>query len=219
MKRKRWEGTWPTVTRSRCCCSSCCYYSFLPLCRQEGRRVGARACPCVHQSPGSRAAEPAKPTCRPGGSGRRRACPGLGRDPRGGGPAGLPGPGWSRSQTLAPSWFSLAFPPQPGVALALPREQVAFAAWHLFLRAAASEVQTGDRPVCPPSPRMRPAGSPEGLAWACPGGGGHRGACPASQSPLLTLQVSHRRARTVLSSVCWGLVAGGPGGGGQEDME
>lgn len=195
----------PAVTRSSCCCFSCCYYSFLPICPQEGRPVRAQAYPCVHLNPVSRTAEPAEQTYRasvgPREQGEGVLARGWAGNPEGR-PSRPPGPGWSHSQTLAPSWFSLAFPPPSGVALALPQEQVAFAAWHLFLRAAARKVQTRDRPVRPPSPRMRPAGSPEELPGACPGGGGHRGACPLSQSPLLTLQVSPRRARTLLSSVC-----------------
>lgn len=58
----------------------------------------------------------------------------------------------------------------------------------------------------------RPRGARRGLCWCRRS----RGAGPSPQGPLLTLQVSQRRARAVLSSVCWGLVGGE---GGQEDRE
>lgn len=102
-----WGGTWLAVTGgSYCCCS------FLPICRQEGRKVGLRPVPIrVHQSPPSRIADPAKQTCRPGagpeGAGSGRACPGLGWDPRGGGPAGRPA--WPRVESRPDAGAILVF--------------------------------------------------------------------------------------------------------------
>lgn len=130
---------------------------------------------CVHHDSVSITAEPAKPTCRPSAEPWREPGEGLhargwARIPRRGSPGtGPPGPGWSCSQTLAPSWFSLAFPQQSGVALALPQEQVAFAAWHLFLRAAARKVQTWGSPCMSSEPLHEacslPGGARLGLSW------------------------------------------------------
>lgn len=60
------------------------------------------------------------------------------------------------------------------MALALPQEQVAFAAWHLFLDGGCQEgANLGiAQCVCRVSPSARPVYSLEGLAWAGPGGGG-----------------------------------------------
>lgn len=132
---------------------------------------------CVHQNSVSRTADPAKQTCRSGAEPRREQAEGL----RARGWAWVPEvvvPGPARptqaqggvgSQMLAPSWFSLALPRQSGVALALPREQVAFAAWHLFLRAAAREVQTRGSPCVSSEPLheawLLPGGARPGLSW------------------------------------------------------
>lgn len=104
MKRECWEGTWPAVTRSGYCCYSYYYYSFLLTCPQEGRQVGAQACPRVHQNPASRTAEPAKQTCRPS-AGRREQGEGVLAQ----GWAGIP-EGAAQGGVAPRRWRHLGFP-------------------------------------------------------------------------------------------------------------
>lgn len=131
-------------------CYYCCW-SFLPICHQEGRQVGGSVLPKatreppptggVHQNSEHIIVEPAKPTRQPSTQRWREeggglACPGLGLDPWGGSPwPGRPGrPGTVRRQLpdAGAILVFLGFSSATGsVALALPQEQVAFAAWHL----------------------------------------------------------------------------------------
>lgn len=145
------------------------------------------------------------------------ACPGLGLDPRGGSPwPGLPGAARRRLPDAGAILVFLGFSSAVGsVALALPQEQVAFAAWHLSLEDDCQEGANPGIALCVlrvlargPFAPWRGSLGPVLIEEVTEGLVCH------PRAPTLTLQVTYRKARTsILRSVCWGL----PGGWTREE--
>lgn len=171
----------------------------------------------VHQNSEHIIVEPAKPTRQPSTQRWREeggglACPGLGLDPRGGSPwPGRPGrPGTVRRQLpdAGAILVFLGFSSATGsVALALPQEQVAFAAWHLSPEDDCQEGASPGIALCVlgvlargPFAPWRSSPRPVLIEEVTEGLVCH------PRAPILTLQVTYRKARTsILRSVCWGL--------------
>ena len=162
-------GCCNVVTKGSCYCSCYSYYPSFPWIILKAGRQRAQACPCVRApghprsgwSPSSEAMttevllKHTRQTSRANtlaqygaleGAGRRLAMAraGLLDTPEVAGPGlgwpGLPGPGRSRlpdaGAILLLSWPLLWV---GSVALALPQEQVAFAAWHLSLEGGCQQ--------------------------------------------------------------------------------
>lgn len=219
----------------------CCYHSFLPICHQEGRKAegsGLSLCsgvrmPKARLEPGPRGCghqnsaevylpnqqnKQGGPTGSPEGS-RDKACCAQARllDPK----VAVLGLSWPREELipglpdagaiLVLLGLSLAV---GSVALALPWEQVAFAAWHLFLEGGCQEGANPGIALCVLRVVARgvcgPRGAHLGLSWWRKP---ERGLFSIPEPPPC-FPVSHGRARTsVLRSVCWGLVEVAPGDG------
>ena len=139
------------------------------------------------------------------------ACPGLGWP-------GLPGLGRSRlpdaGAILLLSWPLLWV---GSVALALPQEQVAFAAWHLSLEGGCQQGANLGISLCVlwvlTQGLFAPGGARLGLSWWR---ASERGSSSLPRAPpdpaTLTRQVSHGRVRTtILRFVCWSLAGRGRG--------